>query len=141
MFFVLSAEALLFMGSPITKVVFYLVTSFLFFYLLFSRYACRILLYEDEIYVRYFFFWEKNTCVLLNKVQGVDYRKGFYDFIDDKSLGGLYSFPKYCYDEIIIKKMSGEFELHVNTMLFSFNKLISNINTTIKNTRDKEKCL
>jgi len=121
----MTSEAFFLIGYTIDKILFYLALTFLFFYILFSRYACRVTVFNDKILFRYFFFWDKDVCILLNKVSNIDYAKSFYDIIDDKALGGLYGFPKYCYDKIIFKMASDEVEVLVNTRLYSFNKLYS----------------
>lgn len=105
--------------------------TFLFLYILFSRYACKVELFEDRVTFKYFFFWDKNISIPFEKVNTVDYEKSFYDFIDDKTIGGLYSFPKYCYDKIVFKTQAEEVEVLVNTRIFTFNKLFSLIENRI----------
>lgn len=111
--------------NSILKLVFYVSLIFCFLYVLFSRYAGRVKVFQDKIRFEYFFFWDKNITVYLNDVLNIRYKKGFYDFIDDNTIGGLYSFPKYCFDKIIFITEKGETEICINTRIFTFNKMFS----------------
>src|SRR5690606_15723282 len=124
---ILVVEGVFMIGFPISMILFYIAGTFLLFYILFSRYACKVTIYDNRILVQYFFFWEKNVCLLFEEISEVDYAKGFYDLVDDKALGGLYGFPRYCYDQLIFKKKSSEIEILVNTRIGTFGKMFSNL--------------
>jgi hypothetical protein len=129
---IMAVELYVFIYSPIVKMLFYFVLTFLLLYAFFSRYACKVILYEDKVLVKYFFFWDKDICIPLGKFVGVDYYKGFYDFVDDQMQGGFFNFPKYCYDKIVLKSSDEEVELFINTRLFSFKKLYHALKRTVE---------
>lgn len=120
---IMAAELYFSINSSIGKMIFYFLITFLLLYVFLSRYACKVTLYEDKILIKYFFFWDKDICLYLNKFDGIDYSKGFYDFVDNKMLGGFFNFPKYCYDKIVLKSSNEEVEVFINTRLFFFKKL------------------
>lgn len=123
--FTLTVQAVLLREFSIFKVCFYLLLTFCFLYVLFSRYACRIKVYDDSIKIKYFFFWDKDISIPLQGVHRVDYMKGFYDLTSDKSFAGLYSFPKYCYDKIVFQYERNEIEVLINTRIFMFDRAYS----------------
>lgn len=116
----------------IMQIVFYFSLSFLFLYTLFSRYACKIEIYKESVYIRYFFFWDKNIRILFKDIYDVDFEKGFYDFTTHKSLGNGFAFPKYCYDIISFNGENYNIEANVNTRTFMFSKAYSLIEAMVK---------
>lgn len=80
-----------------------------------------------------FLFWYKTIRLEIINYSEIDYEKSYYDLISDKSIGGLYGFPKYCYDKIILKRKDGEVEeFYVNTLMFSFKKAFLAIQERIR---------
>lgn len=132
-FMIMGLELFFLINSSIDKILFYSIITFLFFYVFLGRYACKVIVFEDKVVVRYFFFWYKNICIDLNNVNSIDYAKGFYDFTDEKLLGGFYNFPKYCYDKLLFKTSTEEIEVFINTRVFCFNKLYRVIKERIPN--------
>lgn len=122
-------------NGSIGKVLFNSVLIFLFFYLLMLRFACKLKVNGKVLEIVYFFPWYRNIKVDLATVESVDYAKGFYDPFSSQSLGGLFVFPKYCYDQFIFK-IKGEDELltlNVNTRVFQFDKAFKIINSLVTN--------
>ena len=117
--------------APVLKIIFYDILTFFFVYILFCRYACRIVISTSLIEINYFFFWDKNIKIPFTNIEEIDYQKGFYDFIDDKAISGLYSFPKYCYDILIVHSNVEPKEVFVNTRIFSFNKVVRYLKNVI----------
>lgn len=113
---------------PILKIAFYLLLTFFFLYVFLARYACRVKVYDNEIMVKYFFFWDNDLIISLSDVSEVDFNKGFYDLYSDKTSGGLYVFPKYCYDTLFLKNKNGVIvSVKINTRMLTFNKIVSTV--------------
>jgi hypothetical protein len=121
-------------GGSIGKVLFYSLLMFLFFYMLLLRFACRLKIKEDVLEVVYAFPWDKKIVIDLAKVESIDYAKGFYDPFSNQSLGGLFVFPKYCYDQLILEVKGEEvlLTLNINTRIFQFDKCFKTLKTLIK---------
>jgi len=122
--------------APFIKILFYGILFFFFFYILFSRQACRMEIENNLLKINYFFFWDKNVIVDLNDIVSADYGKSFYDLVSDKRLGDIFAFPKYCYDELVLEMKDGkEIYLHTNTRMFGFNKVYEYISRFLKEYR------
>jgi hypothetical protein len=123
LFLLLGVE--LFILRTVGQFLFYIPFTFFFYYVTFSRYACRVSIKEGMLTLNYFFFWEKDIKLNINSLQQVDYGKGFYDPVNDKSLGGFFSFPKYCFDKLILRVGGNDQEILINTRLLQFDKLFA----------------
>lgn len=121
------------LDGGLVKTIFYLVVTLFFLYIFLGRHACKVEVRENEVYIHYFFFWEKDICVSTNKIMSIDYGKGFYDLFNDKTIGGLYVFPKYCYDKMIITTDTDNVEVCINTRMFMFDKLVFFLRSRIHN--------
>jgi hypothetical protein len=77
------------------------------------------------INVKYFSPWKKNISIRIADISKIDYQKGFYDFFSEKAIGGIFTFPQYCYDRLIIHSKSGNILIvNINTRLFQFKKVL-----------------
>lgn len=134
MFALLLQGILLIPGGSIGKVIFYSLLMFLFFYVLLLRFACKVKIKENVLEVIYAFPWDKKIVIDLAKVESIDYAKGFYDPFANQSLGGLFVFPKYCYDQLILEVKGEEnlLTLNVNTRIFRFDKGFKILQTLIR---------
>lgn len=88
------------------------------------------------LYVKYVYPWEKNIEINLANVVDIDFEKGFYDLFSDKTRGGLFVFPKYCADRLILKvrdnKEIDTIYVQVNTRIFEFNKVVKYLQLGLK---------
>src|SRR5688572_4408552 len=113
--------------EPILQILFYTIFTFLFLYILLGRSGCIAEVSGSLLIVNYLYPWEKDITVDLSQIIDVDYEKGFYDLISDKTRGGLYVFPKYCADRLIFTIKNGKdidtILVPVNTRIFQFNKI------------------
>ena len=120
--------------SNIGKILFYSVFTFVFFYILLLRYACKLKVSSGKLEIIYFFPWDNNVIVDLSKVESVDFANGFFHPFSNQSLGGLFVFPKYCYDQYIfqIKDKEDLLTVNINTRLFQFGKCFKLIKSIVK---------
>lgn len=125
------------------KVIFYAAFVFLFLYILLSRYAGTIEITNNELHIRYLFPWNKNVFIKIDTITDVKYQKGFYDLFADKTMGGAFVFPLYCYDKIICNRYGmnsiEEIDININTRIFGFDKAIKYLRDVLNDKRPSEK--
>ena len=68
-------------------------------------------------------------------IVAIEYEKGFYDLFNDKTIPGLYVFPKYCYDKLIVTTKSESIDIYINTRMFMFEKLVKYLRARILKSR------
>jgi hypothetical protein len=105
----------------------YGVLIFIFLYVLFSRYCCRLLITEQTFEIHYFAPWNKNVNIRVEDIIRVDYATGFYNFSSNKPINRYYGSMQYCYDRIILFQKDKEnpvLYLNVNTRAFEFDKIL-----------------
>jgi hypothetical protein len=106
----------------------YSIPFYVIFYMHFCRYCCVVLITEYDFIVHYIAPWKKDIEVKTGNITRIDYEKGYYDFFARKTIttSGLYSFPIYCYDRLIIyqNKTENPIYLNVNTRAFDFDKIL-----------------
>lgn len=123
-FLLVAIEGVFIIDGPIFRTLFCLIGTFFFLYIFLSRYAAKVEIREDEILVKYFFFWDKDVSFPIGEIKSVDYEKGFFDLFNDKTISGQHVFPMYCYDKLIIKTKSETIGICVNTRMFMFDRVI-----------------
>lgn len=123
-FLLVVIEGVFIIDGPVFRTLFYLTGTFFFLYIFLSRYAAKVEIREEEILVKYFFFWDKDVSVPRGEIRSIDYEKGFFDLFNDKTISGLYVFPMYCYDKLIIRTQNENIEICVNTRMFMFDRLV-----------------
>ncbi|MBN8667467.1 MAG: hypothetical protein J0M30_08175 [Chitinophagales bacterium] len=127
---------LLMFKTSIQSGFFYSILSFSFFYILLCRNSCRVVLFKDQIYVNYFFPWEKNIILDISNLVEVDYEYSFFNYFSDKTRAGLFVFPKYCADELKLNILSygkiEQYSLEINTRMFGFNRLVRKLSEMVK---------
>lgn len=111
----------------------YSIVLFLILYYHLSRYSCIVKLDDDKIYISYLSPWLTNESINVKDILDIDYQRGFYNLFSDKTIGGLFVFPKYCNDRMIFYMKNGtEKIINVNTRIFYFKKIIKLIKTKLK---------
>lgn len=145
-YFIFSATAgclLLIFPAPLFKTVFYEVLIFFYLYFFLGRNACRIVLTDTELRIKYCFFWEKDITVNLGDIAEIDYERGFYDLFSDKTRGGLFVFPKYCSDRLILKMKNnysiGVMLININTRAFQFDIILKKLRLRIVEIKNSTK--
>lgn len=127
---------LLLLHKPILQILFYAIFIFLYLYVFLGRGSCTVEIKGNNLFVKYIYPWEKNLTFDLFQITNVDYEKGFYDLFSDKTRGGLFVFPKYCADRLILTLRNGDdmdtVFVPINTRIFQFTKIVNNIETFIK---------
>jgi hypothetical protein len=97
------------------------------FYAHFCRYCCVVLISKQDFIIYYIVPWNKTVIIKIENIARVDYQKGFYDLSSTKPIGGVFNFPQYCYDRLIIylndPKKSIVY-LNVNTRMCDFDKIL-----------------
>jgi membrane protein YdbS with pleckstrin-like domain len=76
-FLLVAIEGVFIIDGPIFRTLFYLIGTFFFLYIFLSRYAAKVEIREDEILVKYFFFWDKDVSFPIGEIKSVDYEKVF----------------------------------------------------------------
>lgn len=121
------------------KILFYILFTFFCLYVFLSRRSGTIEVKADEIEIRYFFPWNKPIKIVLSSVSDVDYQKGFYDVFSDKSIGGVFVFPKYCYDRLVFTKNDLQkntiIQVDINTRRMEFDKVVAILRNKLGNTK------
>jgi hypothetical protein len=127
-FILLFIIAIIFSQSIFNPVwLLYGVLIFIFFYILFCRYCCRVLITEQEFEIHYFAPWNKNINIHVEDIIRIDYEKGFYDLTARKQITHFNVGLQYCYDRIILFQKDREnpvLYLHINTRAFDFDKIL-----------------
>ncbi len=118
--------ACIYYGETILKTLFYAALNFLLVYAFLLRHACKIEIDALTFKVKYAFPWDRDITLNLSNMESLDYKKGFYDLFSSKSLGGIFVFPKYCYDQLIfeMKKTDDIVYIEINTRMFAFDKTV-----------------
>jgi len=130
---------ILLLYRPFFQIAFYAVFIFLYLYVFLGRDSCKLEIRDNTLLVNYIYPWEKDIAIDLFKVIDVDYEKGFYDLFSDKTRGGLFVFPKYCSDRLILKmKVDDEVDtvfVPINTRIFEFNKIVKHLKSNLSNNK------
>jgi len=117
----------LIIASFFNVVLVYIVPICAIYYVLFCRYSCTISIDSHEISVNYTALWNKSITVGIVDIKHIDYQKGYYDFFGkvEKEIIWSHSFPKYCYDRLIIEfRDKRMMTINVNTRMFGFDKIL-----------------
>ena len=100
----------------------------LFFYILFCRFCCKVLITEQTFEIHYFAPWNKNVNIHVEDINRIDYEKGYYDMHAQRKINSYKQSLQYCYDRIILFQKDREnpvLYLHVNTRAFDFDKILN----------------
>ncbi len=105
----------------------YGVLIFIFVYVLFCRYCCRVFITDNNFEIHYFAPWNKNVTIYVEDIVRIDYEKGYYDLTARKQITRFNGALQYCYDRIIVFQKNPQnpvLYLHVNTRAFDFDKIL-----------------
>ena len=109
--------------------IIYSIPLYPMFYVQFCRYCCVVSITKQNLNVYYFAPWNKNIEIKIGDIKKIEYLTGFYNYtiLSTKRLGGLHTFPKYCYDRLIINLNDSEnsiIQVDINTRIFEFRKIL-----------------
>lgn len=126
----------LYFGISIGRIFVYELLTLSLLYLIFSRFACRMMLTEDALHVKYLFPWNKDIKIQVASIQKVEIKKGFYDLFSDDTIAGLFVFPRFCYDQLILEIYAdGKVDtaiISVNTRFSQFDRIVKLIKKRLK---------
>ena len=115
-------------GIPLVRIIVYETLTFGLLYIIFGRFACRLTLTDDTLYVKYLFPWNKDIRVRVIDVRDVEVKKGFYDLFSENTIAGLFVFPRFCYDQLILNIYDdGKLKttiININTRFSQFDQIV-----------------
>jgi len=97
------------------------------YYVHFCRYCCIVIITEKNLVIKYIAPWNRVINIKIENIKSVDYEKGFYDILSSKTRGGIFVFPQYCYDRLIVHQDDSEkpiIYLNINTIIYGFDKIL-----------------